>query len=232
MQNYIYTETTNFENVKANLDKKNKQMVTTCLVTLLLVSLITASLTTNAVKSVTNPIRKLCDQTSKVAKGDFTANTKVESINEIAILTRNFNDMTQEIGLLVEDIKKNQENLHLIEMKLLQAQINPHFLYNTLDTIVWLAEMKKNDEVVAIVTYLSSFFRTTLSKGKDFITIQEEELHVESYMNIQKFRYQDVMDFEIHIDKELYPYTIPKLMLQPHLHYGQEGWGKHYLSGN
>ncbi|MCX4374597.1 sensor histidine kinase [bacterium 1xD8-6] len=215
LQNYIYTETTNFENVKANLDKKNKQMVTTCLVTLLLVSLITASLTTNAVKSVTNPIRKLCDQTSKVAKGDFTANTKVESINEIAILTRNFNDMTQEIGLLVEDIKKNQENLHLIEMKLLQAQINPHFLYNTLDTIVWLAEMKKNDEVVAIVTYLSSFFRTTLSKGKDFITIQEEELHVESYMNIQKFRYQDVMDFEIHIDKELYPYTIPKLMLQP-----------------
>lgn len=75
--------------------------------------------------------------------------------------------------------------------------------------------MKKNEEVVAIVTYLSSFFRTTLSKGKDFITIQEEELHVESYMNIQKFRYQDVMDFEIHIDKELYPYTIPKLMLQP-----------------
>ena len=215
LQNYIYTETTNFENVKANLDKQNKQMVTTCLVTLLLVSLITASLTTNAVKSVTNPIRKLCDQTSKVAKGDFTANTKVESIDEIAILTRNFNDMTQEIGLLVEDIKQNQENLHLIEMKLLQAQINPHFLYNTLDTIVWLAEMKKNDEVVAIVTYLSSFFRTTLSKGKDFITIQEEKLHVESYMNIQKFRYQDVMDFEIHIDKELYPYTIPKLMLQP-----------------
>ncbi len=215
LQNYIYTETTNYENVKAELDKKNALMVTTCLITLLVVIIITASLTTSAVKSVTTPIRKLCDQTSKVAKGDFTANTKVESIDEIAILTRNFNDMTQEIGILVEDIKKNQENLHLIEMKLLQAQINPHFLYNTLDTIVWLAEMKKNEEVVAIVTYLSSFFRTTLSKGKDFITIQEEELHVESYMNIQKFRYQDVMDFEIHIDKELYPYTIPKLMLQP-----------------
>ena len=215
LQNYIYTETTNFENVKADLDKKNKQMVTTCLITLLLVILITSSLTINAVKSVTNPIRKLCDQTSKVAKGDFTANTQVESINEIAILTRNFNDMTQEIGILVEDIKKNQENLHLIEMKLLQAQINPHFLYNTLDTIVWLAEMKKNDEVVAIVTYLSAFFRTTLSKGKDFITIQEEELHVESYMKIQKFRYQDVMDFEIRIDHELYPYTHPTLMLQP-----------------
>lgn len=215
LQNYIYTETTNFANVKANLDKKNAQLVTTCLITLFIVIIITATLTTNTVRSITIPIRKLCTQTSKVAKGDFTVNTKVESINEIAILTHNFNDMTQEIGLLIEDIKRNQENLHLIEMKLLQAQINPHFLYNTLDTIVWLAEANKNDEVVAIVTYLSDFFRTTLSKGKDFITIQEEELHVESYMKIQKFRYQDIMDFEIHIDKDLYPYTIPKLMLQP-----------------
>lgn len=215
IQNYIYTETTNFENVKAGLDKKNRQMVTTYLVTLLVVITISAYLTTMAVKSVTTPVRKLCAQTSRVAKGDFTANTKVESVGEIATLTSNFNYMTQEIGLLVEDIKHNKENIHLIEMKLLQAQINPHFLYNTLDTIVWLAEEKKTKEVVSIVTYLSDFFHTTLSKGKDFITIQEEELHVDSYMKIQKFRYQDVMDYEISIDKELYPYTIPKLMLQP-----------------
>ena len=215
IQNYIYTETTNFENVKAGLDKKNRQMVTTYLVTLLVVITISAYLTTMAVKSVTTPVRKLCAQTSRVAKGDFTANTKVESVGEIATLTSNFNYMTQEIGLLVEDIKHNKENIHLIEMKLLQAQINPHFLYNTLDTIVWLAEEKKTKEVVSIVTYLSDFFHTTLSKGKDFITIQEQELHVDSYMKIQKFRYQDVMDYEISIDKELYPYTIPKLMLQP-----------------
>ena len=215
LQNFIYTETTNYENVKASLDAKNGQLVTTYMITLLIVILFTTALTISAVKSVTVPIRKLCLQTSRVAKGDFTANTKVESFDEIATLTRNFNNMTQEIGLLVEDIKTNQENLHLIEMKLLQAQINPHFLYNTFDTIVWLAEEKKTVEVVEIVTYLSDFFRTTLSKGKDFITIEEEELHVDSYMKIQKFRYQDVMDYEIHIDEELYPYTIPKLMLQP-----------------
>ena len=200
-------------NLESNI--KNRQMVTTYLVTLLVVITISAYLTTMAVKSVTTPVRKLCAQTSRVAKGDFTANTKVESVGEIATLTSNFNYMTQEIGLLVEDIKHNKENIHLIEMKLLQAQINPHFLYNTLDTIVWLAEEKKTTEVVSIVTYLSDFFHTTLSKGKDFITIQEEELHVDSYMKIQKFRYQDVMDYEISIDKELYPYTIPKLMLQP-----------------
>lgn len=215
LQNYIYVETTNYNNVKAVLDEKNKKMVTACLITLFIVILVSAGLTISAVKSVTIPIRKLCSQTSKVAKGDFTVNTKVEAVNEIAILTHNFNNMTQEIGLLVEDIKTNQKNLHLIEMKLLQAQINPHFLYNTLDTIVWLAEAKKTDEVVSIVTYLSDFFRTTLSKGKDFITIREEELHVDSYMKIQKFRYQNEMDYDLHIDSELYSYTIPKLMLQP-----------------
>lgn len=238
LQNYIYTETTNFENIKAGLDKKNRMMVTTCLITLLIVILISAFLTTRAVKSVTVPVRKLCAQTSRVAKGDFTANTKIESVGEIALLTRNFNDMTQEIGHLIEDIKRNKENIHIIEMKLLQAQINPHFLYNTLDTIVWLAEEKKTKEVVSIVTYLSDFFHTTLSKGKDFITIQEEELHVSSYMKIQKFRYQDVMDYEIHIDKELYPYIIPKLMLQPlaenallHGVRNKRGGGHIYITG-
>lgn len=215
LQNYIYVETTNYETVKNELDKKNKQLVTACLITLILVILISFCLTIGASKSITRPIRKLCAQTSKVAKGDFTANTQVETTDEIAILTHNFNDMTQEIGLLIEDIKQNEKNLHLTEMKLLQAQINPHFLYNTLDTIVWLAEAGKNQEVVTIVTYLSDFFRTTLSKGRDFITIQEEQLHIESYMKIQKFRYLDNMDYSIDIDKEIYPYTIPKLMLQP-----------------
>ena len=238
LQSYIYTETTNFENVKADLDRQNGLIVTTCLITLFIVIVITALLTTRAVKSVSIPVRKLCAQTSRVAKGDFTANTKVESVEEIALLTRNFNDMTQEIGQLVDDIKRNEENIHLIELKLLQAQINPHFLYNTLDTIVWLAEEKKTKEVVSIVTYLSDFFHTTLSKGKDFITIEEEELHVGSYMKIQKFRYQDVMDYEIHIEKELYPYTIPKLMLQPlaenallHGVRNKRGGGHIYITG-
>lgn len=235
LQNYIYVETTNYETVKNELDLKNRQLVTTCLFTLILVILFSICLTIGASKSITRPIRKLCAQTSKVAKGDFTANTQVETTDEIAILTHNFNDMTQEIGILIDDIKQNEKNLHLTEMKLLQAQINPHFLYNTLDTIVWLAEAGKNQEVVTIVTYLSDFFRTTLSKGKDFITIQEEQLHIESYMKIQKFRYLDNMDYSIDIDKELYPYTIPKLMLQPIaenalLHGVRNKRGKGYIS--
>ena len=92
---------------------------------------------------MTRPIQKLCSVTQKVAEGDFTVKTKVENTDEISVLTQSFNDMTEEIGVLVEDIKKKQANLHIAETRLLQAQINPHFLYNTLDTIVWLAEENK-----------------------------------------------------------------------------------------
>ena len=111
-----------------------------------------------------------------MAEGDFTVQTKESNTDEIAVLTRSFNDMTQEIGGLVEDIKQQQKNLRIAETKLLQAQINPHFLYNTLDAIVWLAEENRKDEVVSMVTALSDFFRTTLSKGRDFITVRELSL--------------------------------------------------------
>ena len=97
----------------------------------------------------------------------------------------------------------------------MQAQINPHFLYNTLDAIVWLAEEKKTDEVVSMVTSLSEFFRTTLSAGRDFITVKEEESHIESYLQIQRFRYEDIMEYEIDICPEIYDFLIPKLTLQP-----------------
>lgn len=154
--------------------------------------------------------------TCKVAGGDFTAQTKdVESGDEIALLMDNFNDMTKEIGQLVEDMKRNHETLRLSETKLLQAQINPHFLYNTLDTAVWLAEAKQNDQVIRLLTYLSDFFRTSLSNGQSFITIQEEQRHIESYLKIQQFRYQDTLAYNIDIDKALYNFTIPKLLLQP-----------------
>ncbi len=215
IQDYIYLETSNFDVVEEDLNKQKEHTIRVCLVTTIVVIMLAIALTVYAAKSVTVPIRKLCDVTSKVAEGDFTVKTKVMAEDEIAVLTRNFNDMTKEIGILIEDMKRQQENLHMIEMQLLQAQINPHFLYNTLDTIVWLAEAKQTEEVVAMVTYLSDFFRTTLSKGKDFITVEEEKLHIESYLKIQHFRYQDTMDYEIAIDEELYEFTIPKLMLQP-----------------
>lgn len=115
----------------------------------------------------------------------------------------------------IDNIKLKEKNLHLMETKLLQEQINPHFLYNTLDTIVWLAEDNRNEEAVAMVTSLSDFFRTTLCQGRDYITVREEEAHIISYLKIQQFRYQDIMDYEIQIEEEMKKFVIPKLLLQP-----------------
>lgn len=215
IEEYIYIETTNYVNVKSDLDRQNKWMVRISLLVLVIVVAISGTMAFHVARSVSVPIQKLCRMTSKVAEGDFTVQGEVESQDEIAVLTRNFNNMTTEIGVLVDDIKKNEENLRDIEVKLLQAQINPHFLYNTLDTIVWLAESEKKEEVVAMVTYLSEFFRTTLSGGRDIVLIQDEERHIESYLKIQKFRYRDVMDYEIDIENDILYYTIPKMMLQP-----------------
>ncbi|MGN1191502.1 MAG: histidine kinase [Dorea sp.] len=215
IQEYIHVETTNFENVRAELDAQNSRTFAGCLLISGIAIVLALGMTMQASRSVTRPIQKLCNLTQKVAEGDFTVKTKVDNIDEIAVLTQSFNDMTEEIGTLVEDIKQRQRDLHIAETRLMQAQINPHFLYNTLDTIVWLAEENRKKEVVSMVTALSDFFRTTLSKGQDCITVKEEASHIESYLKIQQFRYQDIMNYEIDIDEGLYEYVIPKLTLQP-----------------
>lgn len=102
-----------------------------------------------------------------------------------------------------------------LELKLLQAQINPHFLYNTLDNIIWLAEDGRKEEVEDITSSLSRFFRTALSGGRDFITIKEELAHIEAYLHIQRQRYRDILSYEINVPEELWPYLIIKMTLQP-----------------
>ena len=139
----------------------------------------------------------------------------VEADDELSVLSTSFNQMVEKSGNLVEDIRVEQLNLRVAELKLLQAQINPHFLYNTLDAIIWLAEAGQKDQVVMMVSSLSDFFRTTLSKGKDYITVGEEEAHIRSYLQIQQFRYRDILEYEIRIPEELHGFLILKLTLQP-----------------
>jgi two-component system sensor histidine kinase YesM len=110
---------------------------------------------------------------------------------------------------------KEQENLKKAELRALQAQINPHFLYNTLDTIIWMAEANRPAQVVELVRALSRFFRITLSKGKDWITVGEEIEHISSYLTIQKIRYRDILDYVIDVDPEVLDATMLKLTLQP-----------------
>lgn len=116
----------------------------------------------------------------------------------------------------IEDqVKEEQKQLRKAEFELLQAQINPHFLYNTLDAIVWSAEAGNQKQVVSMVGSLSEFFRASLNKGKEIVTIREELQHVTSYLEIQQVRYQDILTYEINVAKDIYDYCIPKITIQP-----------------
>ena len=138
-----------------------------------------------------------------------------DNVDEITELGMSFNIMIGKIKELLDSKIKEQENLKRAELRALQAQINPHFLYNTLDTIIWMAESKKTDQVVEIVSALSNFFRISLSKGMDWITISEEVERIRSYLTIQKMRYHDILDFKIEVDDDVAENTILKLILQP-----------------
>ena len=115
----------------------------------------------------------------------------------------------------MEKTKQEQKNLREAELKLHQEQINPHFLYNTLDSIVWLAEGGNNRQVVEMTADLSDFFRTVLSGGNDYITVAEEESHIRSYLKIQKIRYENILDYDICIEPEIEKQVILKMTLQP-----------------
>ena len=106
-------------------------------------------------------------------------------------------------------------NLRKAELRTLQAQINPHFLYNTLDAIVWKAEAGEKDEVIQLTSALSDFFRISLSSGADWIPIRQEKKHIEGYLKIQQTRYRDIMDYEIDIPDMIGDYFILKLLVQP-----------------
>jgi two-component system sensor histidine kinase YesM len=166
-------------------------------------------------RSIYIPIKKLHNVTTTITKNDLQVLVTSDNVDEITELGMSFNIMIGKIRELLDAKIKEQESLKKAELRALQAQINPHFLYNTLDTIIWMAEAKKTDQVIEIVRALSSFFRISLSKGKDWITVGEEIERTRSYLTIQKMRYRDILDYKIEVDEEVLNNTILKLILQP-----------------
>lgn len=167
-------------------------------------------------RAITGPISNLCTRVQAISEGDLTVKTPIQAQEyEIQTLSDGFENMVERLNQQIEQNRQEQISLRGAELALLQAQINPHFLYNTLDAIVWLIEMEKNEQAVEMVTTLSAFFRSSLSNGRDIITLREEEQHVRSYLEIQKVRYKDILDYQIHMAPSLSQYEIPKLTLQP-----------------
>ncbi|WP_407867510.1 sensor histidine kinase [Paenibacillus sp. P36] len=162
-----------------------------------------------------HPLHLLKSKMQLAASGYLEAKVIPKGNDEVALLGKSFNIMLSKIRKLLEQSIKEQEEIKKAELRALQAQINPHFLYNTLDSIVWMAEAGKNNQVIQLVQSLSKLFRISLSKGRDWIIITKEVEHVHSYLVIQQMRYRDILDYEIQIDSRLNPYPILKMILQP-----------------
>lgn len=212
---YIYYETGNLEHLRLKLEKDIMRTIGISVVTFTILVFVIWKLTNVITKSITRPIKELCEMTQQVAEGNFNVIGPQNIFGELEILSRNFDYMVERVSTLIDDVKVEQTNLRKKELELLQAQINPHFLYNTLDTIMWLAIDNQNDKVVEMVTALSQFFRTSLSGGQDMIPIREELEHVRSYLDIQQLRYGDIMKYSIDVPKSIQDNLIIKMTLQP-----------------
>ncbi|MCL2164169.1 MAG: sensor histidine kinase [Oscillospiraceae bacterium] len=165
--------------------------------------------------SIMSPIEKLLSMSNKISEGDFSFRIQLAASDEFNDLAAGMNIMSEKIELLLEKGIEEQKQLQVMEHKVLQAQITPHFLYNTLDAIIWAAEADNMSDVIKLVTSLSSFFRTSLSGGSDLIPIANEIEHVRNYLIIQQMRYNDILTYEIDVDEDLQNRNILKLSLQP-----------------
>ena len=152
----------------------------------------------------------------KVQEGDFSvSDVVVDSENEIGSLTKSFDAMTHRIQELMEQNVYEQEQKRKSELKALQSQINPHFLYNTLDSIIWMAEGKKNEEVVLMTASLARLLRQSISNEDEVVPIINEVEYAKSYLTIQKMRYKDKLEFQIDVDSSILYIPLIKLVLQP-----------------
>jgi two-component system sensor histidine kinase YesM len=185
------------------------------LATMLFVTAFSVVVQVSVASSVDRSIGALVSLSGRIAEGDLAARAEVPTVKELAALTEDLNIMAGKIKNLMDANIREQRNRQKSEMKALQAQITPHFLYNTLDSIVWLAEGNRYEEVISITRALSNFFRIALNRGGEWVSVQDEFRHIESYLIIQKIRYRDILDYTINYEPAMAGKTILKLLLQP-----------------
>ncbi|KAB1435839.1 cache domain-containing sensor histidine kinase [Candidatus Galacturonibacter soehngenii] len=165
---------------------------------------------------ISKPLKELANSMKAVQEGHFEhAEIEILEQNEIGMLSNSFNIMTQKIKELMEQIVREQRAKRKSELKALQSQINPHFLYNTLDSIIWMSESGKNQEVVLMTSSLAKLLRQSISNEDEIVSIYSEIGYTKSYLTIQKMRYKNKLEFEIDIKEDILNESIVKLVLQP-----------------
>ena len=164
---------------------------------------------------ISKPILKLCRLMDRVKQGDFDVISDIRGYEEVNQLKDSFNEMAAEIKKLLEDIRDNEMQKRKSEMDFLRAQINPHFLYNTLFSIQCMIELKKNDQAVLMMAAFTDLLKKTLSVDTDFITLKEEFESTEKYLVLQQIRYGDKIHYECEMGAETEQCLVPALIIQP-----------------
>lgn len=215
MQNFIVTEIEAANQTNQSLRNTSIILTTIQIIITILAIIISINSFITVSAAIQKPISDMEKLSTKVSNGDLTARIDIPHVNELNTLAENLNTMAGQIDLLIQKNMEEQKNFQKAEMKALQAQITPHFLYNTFDTIVWLAEEEHTEEVVRITKAFSDFLRISLSRGHEWITISQELEHIKNYLTIQKIRYADILNYSIDADEALMDVKMIKLVLQP-----------------
>lgn len=194
-----------------NVIARNTYFITTALLLVIAISL-----SIQLSKRITKPIIVLEKAMKKSELGDFEdATIEIKEKNEIGRLGRSFNMMNQKIEQLIKEKILDEKLKRKSELRVLQAQINPHFLYNTLDSIIWMAEGGENEAVVKMTSELARLLRQSISNELEVVSIQQEINYVKSYLSIQKMRYRDQLNYTIEVEDSVQQYSIIKLVIQP-----------------
>ncbi len=215
MHEYIDDEVRELARLQGEIGTQVTIVIACTVAGVLMLAIVILLYSVHFAKRITEPIAALAEKAQKLGGGDFSVTPIATGSAELQTLDNGFNDMVGRINTLMGKQIEDQKYLHRAELELLQAQINPHFLYNTLDSIVILAENHRDEEVIQMVTSLSVFFRNSLSKGRDIITLRAERDQVTSYLEIQQIRYSDILEYDIEIPDDLLDCMVPKLVLQP-----------------
>jgi len=215
LQNFIVSEIESAADTNESI--KRSSVILTFIQSIIGVIIISISVYafTSVSENIRRPIHDMEVLSSRIANGDLKARAERPNVNELNHLAENLNTMAGKIQDLIDENVQEQQNLQKAEMKTLQAQITPHFLYNTFDTIIWLAESGQTSEVIEITRAFSDFFRISLSKGHEWITVSQELDHVRNYLKIQKIRYENILNYEFVIDEGIDDVPVLKLVLQP-----------------
>lgn len=215
MRDFIVSEIESAEIANNNIQNSSYFLLLIQAMIILTVGILILIMFKTLSKKIKLPISKMEKFSTQLAAGNLQAQIDAPNIREFNHLVANLNSMARQIDRLMKQNIEEQTNLQKEELAKLQAQITPHFLYNTFDTIIWLAEAGKKDDVVEITRAFSNFLRISLSRGHDWITLEQEIEHVKNYLTIQKVRYGDILNYQFTVDDRLNNFMILKLSLQP-----------------